>query len=103
MVPHLITEEQRKECPTCVQELLKIKKKKKKKKKKKQKKNNGRVNSNLLTGDETWINMLEPPRKVDNKQRKRRDQARLCIAKRNHQSEETVALHFLLTLSSISF
>ena len=43
---------------------------------------NSRVISNLLTGDETWVHMLEPQRRADNKQWKGKDQKRLCIAKK---------------------
>ena len=43
---------------------------------------NSRDISNLLTGDETWVHMFEPQRRADNKQWKRKDQKRPCIAKR---------------------
>ena len=69
-VPHLLTEEQ-KTCLKCARELLKT-----------YKGCNSRVISNLLTGDETWVHMFEPQRRADNKQWKRKDQKRLCIAKR---------------------
>lgn len=70
-VPHLLTEEQKKQRLKCARELLK-----------KYKNCNSRVISNLLTGDETWVHMFEPQRRADNKQWKRKDQARPCIAKR---------------------
>ena len=38
--------------------------------------------SNLLTGDETWVHMFEPQKRADNKQWKRKDKKRSCIAKR---------------------
>ena len=41
-----------------------------------------RVISSLLTGDETWVHMFKPQRRADNKQWKRKDQKRPCIAKR---------------------
>ena len=40
------------------------------------------VISNLLTCDETCMHMFEPQRRADNKQWKRKDQKRPCIAKR---------------------
>ena len=45
-VPHLLTAEQKTQCPKCAWELLKI-----------YKGCNSRVTSNLLTGDETWVHM----------------------------------------------
>ena len=44
--------------------------------------------SNLLTGDETWVHMFEPQRRADNKQWKRKDQKRPCIAKRTKSSKK---------------
>ena len=61
-VPHLLTEEQKTQRLKCARELLKT-----------YKGCNSRVISNLLTSDETWVNMLEPQRRADNKQRKRKD------------------------------
>ena len=55
---------------------------------------NSRVISNLLTGDETWVHMFEPQRRADNKQRKRKDKKRPCIAKRT-MSEKDVVRNFL--------
>ena len=49
---------------------------------------NNRVISNLLTGDETWVHMFEPQRRADNKQWKRKDQKRQCIAKRSISSKK---------------
>ena len=49
---------------------------------------NSRVISNLLTGDETWVHMSEPQRRADNKQWKRKDQIRPCIAKRSISSKK---------------
>ena len=59
-VPHLLTEEQKTQRLKCARELLKT-----------YKGCNSRVTSNLLTGDETWVHMFEPQRRVDNKQWKR--------------------------------
>ena len=70
-VPHLLTEEQKTQRLKCARELLKT-----------YKSYNSWVISNLLTGDETWVHMFEPQRRVDNKQWKRKDQKRLCVAKR---------------------
>ena len=70
-VPHLLTEEQKTQCLKCARELLKT-----------YKGCNSRVISNLLTGDKTWMHMFEPQRRVDNKQWKRKDKKRPCIAKR---------------------
>ena len=49
---------------------------------------NSRVISNLLTGDETRVHMFEPQRRADNKQWKRKDQKRPCIAKRTISSKK---------------
>ena len=49
---------------------------------------NSRVISNLLTGDETWVHMFEPQRRADNKQWKRKDKKRPCIAKRTISSKK---------------
>ena len=70
-VPHLLTEELKTQRLKCARELLKT-----------YKGCNSRVISNLLTGDETWVHMFEPQRRADNKQWKRKDQKRPCIAKR---------------------
>ena len=70
-VPHLLTEEQKTQRLKCARELLKT-----------YKGCNSRVISNLLTGDETWAHIFEPQRRADNKQWKRKDQKRSCIAKR---------------------
>ena len=75
-VPHLLTEEQKTQRLKCARALLKT-----------YKGCNSRVISNLLTGDETWVHMFEPQRKAaDNKQWKRKDQKRQCIAKRTISS-----------------
>ena len=70
-VPHLLTEEQKTQRLKCALELLK-----------RYKGCNSRVIFNLLTGDETGVHMFEPQRRADNKQWKRKDQKRPCIAKR---------------------
>ena len=70
-VPHLLTEEQKTQSLKCARELLKT-----------YKGCNSRVISNLLTGDETWVHMFEPQKRADNKQWKRKDQKRPCIANR---------------------
>ena len=49
---------------------------------------NSRVISNLLTDDETWVHMFEPQRRADNKQWKRKDKKRPCIAKRTISSKK---------------
>ena len=64
-------------CLKCARELLKA-----------YKGCNSRVISNLLTGDETWVHMFEPQRRADNKQWKRNDQKRPCIAKRTISSKK---------------
>ena len=76
-VPHLLTEEQKTKHLKCARELLKT-----------YKGCNSRVISNLLTGDETWVQMFEPQRRADNKQWKRKDQKRPCIAKRTISSKK---------------
>ena len=76
-VPHLLTEEQKTQRLKCARELLKT-----------YKGCNSRVISNLLTGDETWVHMFEPQRRADNKQWKRKDQKRPCIAKRTISSKK---------------
>ena len=76
-IPHLLTEERKTQRLKCAQELLKT-----------YKGYNSRVISNLLTGDETWVHMFEPQRRADNKQWKRKDQKRPCIAKRTISSKK---------------
>ena len=74
-VPHLLTEEQKTQRLKCARKLLKI-----------YKGCNSRVISSLLTG--TWVHMFEPQRRADNKQWKRKDQKRSCIAKRTISSKK---------------
>ena len=76
-VPHLLTEEQKTQRLKCARELLKT-----------YKGCNSRVISNLLTGDETWVHMLEPQRRADDGQWKRKDKKRPCIAKRTISSKK---------------
>ena len=73
-VPHLLIEEQKTQHLKCARELLKT-----------YKGCNCRVISNLLTGDETWV---QPQIRADNKQWKRKDQKRPCIAKRTISSKK---------------
>ena len=75
-VPHFLTKEQMTQCLKCARELLKT-----------YKGCNSRVTSNLLTGDETWVHMFNPQRMTDNKQWKRKDQKRPCIARRTISSK----------------
>ena len=75
-VPHLLTEEQKTHRLKCARKLLKT-----------YKGCTSRIISNLLTGDETWEHMFEPQRRADNKQWKRKDQKRPCIAKRTISSK----------------
>ena len=77
LVPHLRYEEQKTQRLKCARDLLKT-----------YKGCNSRVISNLLTGAETWVHMFEPQRRVDNKQWKRKDQKRLCNAKRTISSKK---------------
>ena len=74
-VPHLLTEEQKTQPLKCARELLKTYK-------------GSRVITNLLTGDKTWVHMFEPQRRAGNKQWKRKDKKRLCIAKRTISSKK---------------
>ena len=83
-VPHLLTEEQKTQRLKCARELLKT-----------YKGCNSRVISNLLTGDETWVHMFEPQRRADNKQWKRKDKKRPCIAKRTISSKKMLYAIFL--------
>ena len=83
-VPHLLTEEQKTQRLKCARELLKT-----------YKGCNSRVISNLLTGDETWVHMFEPQRRADNKQWKRKDQKRPCIAKRTICSKKMLYAIFI--------
>ena len=76
-VSHLLTEEQKTQRVKCARELLKT-----------YKGCNSQVISNLLTGDETWVHMFEPQRRANNKQWKRKDQKRPCIAKRARSSKK---------------
>ena len=75
-VPHLFTEEQKTQRLKCARERLKT-----------HRGCNGRIISNLLTGDETWVHMFEPQRRADDKQWKQKDQKRPCIAKRTISSQ----------------
>ena len=75
-IPHLLTEEQKTQRLKCARKLLKT-----------YKGCNSRVISNLLTGDETWVHMFDPQRRADNKQWKRKDKKRPCIAKRTITSK----------------
>ena len=83
-VPHLLTEEQKTQRLKCARELLKT-----------YKGCNSRVISNLLTSDETWVHMFEPQRRADNKQWKRKDKKRPCIAKRTISSKKMLYAIFL--------
>ena len=84
-VPYLLTEEQKTQRLKFAREHLKTYKGCK-----------GRVTSNLLTGDETWVHIFEPKRRADNKHGKRKDKKkkkkkkkkRTCIAKRTISSEK---------------
>ena len=76
-VPHYLVEEQKTQRLKCDRELLKT-----------YKGCNSQVISNLLTGDETCVHMFEPQRRADNKQWKRKDQKRPCIAKRTISSKK---------------
>ena len=82
-VPHLLTEEQMIQHLKCARELLKT-----------YKGCNSRLISNLLTCDETWVHMFEPRRRADNKQWKRKDQKRSCIAKRTISSKKLYTIFF---------
>ena len=55
---------------------------------------NTQVISNLLTADETWVHLFEPQRRADNKQWKRKDKKRPCIAKRTISSKKMYAIFF---------
>ena len=76
-VPHLLTEEQKIQGLKCARELLKT-----------YNCCNSRVISNLLTCDEIWVHLFLPQRRADNKQWKRKDQKRPCIAKRTISSKK---------------
>ena len=82
-VLHLLTEEQKTQCLKCARELLKT-----------YKGCNSRVISTLLPRDETWVHMFEPQRRADNKQWKRKDKKRPCIAKRTISSKKMYAIFF---------
>ena len=79
----MLTEEQKTRLK-CARELLKT-----------YKGCNSRVVSKLLTGDETWVHMFEPQRRADNKQWKRKDQKRPCIAKKIISSKKDLVRNFL--------
>ena len=76
-VPHLLTEEQKTQRLKCARKLLKT-----------YKGCNCQAISNLPTGDETWVHMVEPQRRADNKQWKRKDKKRPCIDKRTISSKK---------------
>ena len=77
-VPHVLTEEQKTQRLKCAPKLLKTYK----------------GYSNLLTGDETCVHMFEPQRRADNKQWKRKDKKRPCIAKRIISLKKMYAIFF---------
>ena len=85
-VPNLLTEEQKTQRLKYARELLKT-----------YKGCNSRVISNVLTGDETWVYMFKPQRRADNKQWKRKDQKRPCIAKRTISSEKMLYAIFFIS------
>ena len=91
-VPHLLTEEQKTQRLKCARELLKT-----------YKGCNSRVISNLLTGDETWVHMLEPQKRAYNKQWKRKDKKGPCIAKRTISSIKRCCTQFSLIQVCQSF
>ena len=82
-VPHLLTVKQKIQRLKCARELLKP-----------CKGCYSMVISNLLTGDETWVHMFEPQRRADNKQWKRKDKKRPCIAKRTVSSKKRLYVIF---------
>ena len=84
-VPHLLTEEQKTQRLICARELLKT-----------YKGCNSRVISNLLTGDEIWVQMFEPQREADNKQWKRKDKKKTSMyCQENHKFEKDVVRNLL--------
>ena len=49
----------------------------------------------IAINNETWLHMFEPQRRADNKQWKRKDQTRPCIAKRTISSKKMLyAIYF---------
>ncbi|XP_060603854.1 histone-lysine N-methyltransferase SETMAR-like [Ruditapes philippinarum] len=78
-VPHLLTEDQKKERVRLAKETLK-----------KFKNLNSRKINELITGDETWIYYFEPQRRINNKQWLRKDQARPTIAKRTKSAKKVM-------------
>ena len=91
-VPNLLTEEQKTQCLKCARKLLKT-----------YEGCNSRVISNLLTGDETWMHMFEPQRRADNKQWKRKDLKRPCIAKRTISSKKMLYAIFFTSSGGQAF
>ena len=89
-VPHFLTEEQRTQRLKCTRELLKT-----------YKGCNIRIISSLLTGDETWVHLFEPQRRADNKQWKRKDKKRPCVAKRTIRSKKMLYAIFFNSSGSI--
>ena len=89
-VLHLLTEKQKTQRLKCARELLKT-----------YTGCNSRVISNLLTDDETWVHMFESPGRADNKQWKRKDQKRPCIAKRTISSKKMLYAIFFNSSGSV--
>ena len=89
-VPHFLTEEQKTQRLKCTRELLKT-----------YKGCNSRVISSLLTGAETWVHMFEPQRRADNKQWKRKDRKRPCVAKRTISSKKMLYAIFFNSSGSV--
>ena len=80
-VPHLLTEEQ-KTCLKCARELLKT-----------YRGCNSRVISNLLTGDETWVQCLSHKERLIIMEAKRSKTPMYC--QENHKFEKDVVRNFL--------
>ena len=83
-LPHSLTEEQKTQRLKFARKLLKT-----------YKGCNSRVISNLLTGDDTWVHMFEPQRRVDNKQWKRKRSETPKYCQENHKFEKDVVSNFL--------
>ena len=78
-VPDLLIDEQKQERLKCSNNLLK------------QFRNcDNRKFSDMLTGDETWVYMLEPQRKADNKQWRSKTQTRPVVCKRQKSAKKVM-------------
>ena len=85
-IPHLLTDEEKRQRVKTAQELLK-----------QYPKFDKRVFNSFVTGDETWVHFFEPKRKVNNKIWATKNAKRPCVAKRLQSSKKVMFAIFFGT------